>query len=118
MSKTSLRYIAVYRNEFVVGHMPFTCRKQYVNLSQFQTRSYAAELSGWSMVWRFYLFIFYLVRYPTSYVQAKFTRLHRLLTREILHIASLWKLALRGHLNTDAQARNRTRNIVLRRTMP
>ena len=26
---------------------------------------------------------------------------------------NLWKLALRGHLNTDAQARDRTRNILL-----
>ena len=31
---------------------------------------------------------------------------------------NLWKLALRGHLNTDAQARNRIRNILLTRTMP
>ena len=29
----------------------------------------------------------------------------------------LWKLALRGHLNTDDQARDRTRNILLTRTM-
>ena len=31
---------------------------------------------------------------------------------------NLWKLALRGHLNTDAQARDRTRNFLLTRTMP
>ena len=31
---------------------------------------------------------------------------------------NLWKLALRGHLNTDAQARDRTRNLLLTRTMP
>ena len=30
---------------------------------------------------------------------------------------NLWKLALRGHLNTDTQARDRTRNIWLTRTM-
>ena len=60
-------------------------------------------------------FSFYLVRCPTSYKRAQNTRLHRYLTREILHIASLaahttlntynlWKLTLRGHLNTDVQA--------------
>ena len=32
----------------------------------------------------------------------------------IKHI-DLWKLALRGHLNTDAQATDRTRNILLTR---
>ena len=31
---------------------------------------------------------------------------------------NLWKLALRGHLNTDAQARDRTWNFLLTRTMP
>ena len=31
---------------------------------------------------------------------------------------NLLKLALRGNLNTDAQARGRTRNILLTRTMP
>ena len=31
---------------------------------------------------------------------------------------NLWKLALRGHLNTDTQARDRTGNILLMRTMP
>ena len=35
----------------------------------------------------------------------------------IKHIINLWKLALRGHLNTDAQARARTRNFLLTRTM-
>ena len=30
---------------------------------------------------------------------------------------NLWKLALRGHLNTDAQARDRTRNFMLTGTM-
>ena len=35
----------------------------------------------------------------------------------IKHI-NLWKLTLRGHLNTDAEARARTRNILLTRTMP
>ena len=39
------------------------------------------------------------------------------MTRAILHIASpLWKLALRGHLNTDAQARDRTRKFLLTRS--
>ena len=45
---------------------------------------------------------------PTSYIQAHCTTMHYQLTRVILHIASLtayttyiWKLALRGHLNTD-----------------
>ena len=61
-----------------------------------------------------HLFI-YLFRCPTSYERAQNTRLHRYLTRAILHIASLlaahtlntynlWKLTLRGHLNTDVQA--------------
>ena len=36
----------------------------------------------------------------------------------IKHICNLWKLALRGHLNTDAQARARIRNFLLTRTMP
>ena len=31
---------------------------------------------------------------------------------------NLWKLALRGHLNTDAQARDQTRNFSLMSTMP
>ena len=31
---------------------------------------------------------------------------------------NLWKLALRGDLNTDAQVRDRTQNILLTRTMP
>ena len=31
---------------------------------------------------------------------------------------NLCKLELRGHLNTDAQARDRTRNVLLTRTMP
>ena len=31
---------------------------------------------------------------------------------------NLWKLALRGHLNTDAQARDRTPNVLFTRTMP
>ena len=31
---------------------------------------------------------------------------------------NLWKLPLRGHLNTDAQARDRTRNIFLTRMLP
>ena len=31
---------------------------------------------------------------------------------------NLWKLTLRGHLNTDDQARDRTRNFLLTRTMP
>ena len=60
-------------------------------------------------------------RCPTSYERAQNTRLHRLLTRAILDIASLAahttlntykpmeinierKLTLRGHLNTDVQA--------------
>ena len=30
----------------------------------------------------------------------------------------LWKLALRGDLNTDAQAKDRSRNFLLTRTMP
>ena len=33
-------FIAVYRNEFVVGHMPFyQSNAVYVSFSQFQTRS-------------------------------------------------------------------------------
>ena len=32
-----------------------------------------------------------------------------------MHIASQCELALRGHLNTDALARDRTRNILLTR---
>ena len=35
----------------------------------------------------------------------------------IKHI-NLWKLALRGHLNTDAQASDRTRNFLLTRMTP
>ena len=31
---------------------------------------------------------------------------------------NLCKLTLRGHLNADAQARDRTRNVLLTRTMP
>ena len=31
---------------------------------------------------------------------------------------NLWKLALRGHPNTDVEARARTRNFLLARTMP
>ena len=37
--------------------------------------------------------------------------------KHILDI-NLWKLALRGHLNTDAQATARTPNFLLTRTMP
>ena len=37
-------------------------------------------------------------------------------THNIKH--NLWKLALRGHLNTDAQARDRTQNFLHMRTMP
>ena len=51
-----------------------------------------------------------MFRCPISYERAQNTRLHRKLTRAILHIASLaahttlntynlWKLTLRGHLN-------------------
>ena len=35
-----------------------------------------------------------------------------------LNTYNLWKLALRGHLNTDAQARDQTRNVFLTRTTP
>ena len=35
-----------------------------------------------------------------------------------LNTYNLWKLELRGHLNTDAQTRDRTRNFLLTRTMP
>ena len=67
----------------------------------------------------FILFFFFFFsigfRCPTSYERAQNTRLHRQLTRAVLHIASLaahttlntynlWKLTLRGHLNTDVQA--------------
>ena len=38
-------------------------------------------------------------------------------THNIKHI-NLWKLALRGHLDTDAQARDRTQNFLIMRTMP
>ena len=31
---------------------------------------------------------------------------------------NLWKLVLRGHFNTDSQARDGTRNFLLMRTMP
>ena len=36
-----------------------------------------------------FVFFFYLVRCPTSYERAQNTRLHRQLTRAVLHIASL-----------------------------
>ena len=35
-----------------------------------------------------------------------------------LSIYNLWKLALRGHHNTDDQARDRSRKFLLTRTMP
>ena len=35
-----------------------------------------------------------------------------------LIIYNIWKLALRGHLNTDARTRDRTRNFLITRTMP
>ena len=35
-----------------------------------------------------------------------------------LNTYNLWKLALRGHLNTDARTRDRTRNFLITRTMP
>ena len=38
-------------------------------------------------------------------------------THNIKHM-NLWKLALRGHLNTDAQARDQTRNFLFMRMMP
>ena len=31
---------------------------------------------------------------------------------------NLWKLALRGNLNTDARTRDRTRNFLITSTMP
>ena len=38
---------------------------------------------------------------------------------KVKHIyVNLWKLALRGHLNTDAQTRDRTRNFLLTRMTP
>ena len=68
-----------------------------------------------SQIFFFLFFSFYLLKCPTSYERAQNTRLHHQLTRAILHIASLaahttlntynlWKLTLRGHLNTDVQA--------------
>ena len=38
--------------------------------------------------------------------------------RNIKSLLNLWKLALRGHLNTDAQARDRTLFILITRTLP
>ena len=63
----------------------------------------------------FFFFFLYFFRCPTSYELAQNTRLHRWLTRAILHITSLaahttlntynlWKLTLRDHLSTDVQA--------------
>ena len=56
-----------------------------------------------------------MVGWPTSYIQAQCTGLHRELTRAIVHIVSLvnikhylCKLALRGHLNTDDQVKDWT----------
>ena len=61
------------------------------------------------------VFKIYLVGWPPSYIQEQCTGLNRELTREILHIASLvnikhnlCKSALRGYINTDEQARDRT----------
>ena len=34
-----------------------------------------------------------------------------------LNTYNLWKLALRGHLNTDARTRDRNRNILITRMM-
>ena len=34
-----------------------------------------------------------------------------------LNTYNLWKLALRGHLNTDARTRDRTRNFLITRTL-
>ena len=61
----------------------------------------------------FFKIHFYLSRCSTSYERAQNTSLHHQLTMTIRHISSLeahttlntynlWKLALRGHLNTDA----------------
>ena len=38
--------------------------------------------------------------------------------RTTLNTYNLWKLALRGHLNTDARIKDRTRNVLISRTMP
>ena len=66
--------------------------------------------------WYNFFFFIYLVRCPTSYIQAQCTRLHLYLTRTILHIASLAAHTtsniykpmeispFRGRLNTDSQA--------------
>ena len=35
-----------------------------------------------------------------------------------LNTYNLWKLALSGHLNTDARTRDRTRNFLITGTMP
>ena len=41
-----------------------------------------------------------------------------LVAHSTLNTYILWELALRGHLNTDARTRDRTRNFFITRTMP
>ena len=108
-------WFPIFLNCFPIYQIVFPC-------AQVQTRSS-------TYLRRVFVFFLYLVRCPTSYERAQKTRLHRYLTRAILHIASL---AAHTTLNTYkpmeinierspqqwCPSRARTRNSLLTRTMP
>ena len=69
-----------------------------------------------------FVYMSHILRTSTEHITAPLAdealmHMASLEARTTFNTYNLWKLALRGHLNTDARMRDRTRNFLITRTL-